>query len=183
VIDRAFALWPRHPGVWFSRLWLMGFTGRGQVALAQVDDVEGRPANMSGPAAALLRASIEAVQTRRPDLVRAAVDANLAAAARGPGASITAILVLSGLGRLDDAFSVANGYMLRQGPKLMPLRPAPGQASVTDQNHRHTQVFFIPPSAPLRADPRFAGLCEACGLTGYWRQSGHQPDFLVDRPA
>ena len=183
TIDRAFALWPHHPGVWFARVWLMGFTGRAPVALAQIDDVEAHPVGMSDAAVALLRTSMQAMRTRRPQVVQAAVDANMAAALRGPGGSSNAIMILSALGRLDEAFSVANGYMLRRGPTLMPLRPMPGQAAVVDQGRRHTQVFFIPASANLRADPRFLALCRDCGLADYWRQSGHGPDFLAGKPA
>jgi len=71
--------------------------------------------------------------------------------------------------------------MLRRGPSLMPLRPRPGQAGMTDQRRRHTQVFFVPPTAAMREDPRFAPLCRDCGLADYWRRSGHAPDFLAGR--
>ena len=89
-----------------------------------------------------------------------------------------AIMILCGLGRLDEAFTVANGYLLRQGPSVMPLRVQGLQAAATDTRHRHTQVLFVPATAPLRADPRFLPMCHACGLGDYWRQSGHTPDFL-----
>lgn len=183
TIDRAYALWPRHPGVWFARLWLMGFTGRARLALGQINDVEARPAGITEGMATLVRTSIEAIQTRRPATVQAAVDASMAAALTGPRASTSAILILSALGRLDEAFTVASGYMLRRGERLMPLRPRPGQAGMTDQRRRHSQVLFIPVTAPLRSDPRFVDLCQDCGLTDYWRRSGHQPDFLVGRTA
>lgn len=177
--DRAFALWPRHPGVWSARLWLMGCTGRTGLALAQLDDVETRPVGMTAAAVDLLRTSFEAIQTRLPATVQAAVDACMAAAMTGP--PISAIMVLSALGRLDEAFTVANGYMLRRGPSLMPLSPRPGQAGMTDERRRHSQLFFIPVTAPLRADPRFLALCRDCGLVDYWRQSGHWADFLGSR--
>ena len=179
VIDRAFALWPRHQAVWSTRVWLMGFTGRARVALAQIEDPETRPVRMTAPALALLQTSMRAVETGLPADVKAAVDANMAAALHGPGNAVGAILVLSALHRLDEAFSVANGYLLRRGSKLMPLRTQPGQASFSDTGHRHTQALFIPVTAPLRADPRFLPMCDECGLGEYWRLSGHAPDFLT----
>lgn len=178
TIERAFALWPRHPGVWSARLWLTGFTGRASLALAQIADLESRPAGVTEEAVATLRTSMQALRTRAPAAIRAAVDANMAAAMTGASGSISAIMVLSGLGRLDEAFSIANGYLLRQGPSLMPLRANPAQAPAVDRGHRHTQVLFVPVSAPLRADPRFMPMCEGCGVGDYWRRSGHRPDFL-----
>jgi DNA-binding winged helix-turn-helix (wHTH) protein/tetratricopeptide (TPR) repeat protein len=181
--DRALALWPRHPSVWAARLWLMGFTGRAGAALAQIDDVEGRPAEMSSATIGLLRTAMVAAQSREPRAIQAAVQASMAAARAGPGASINAIMILSALGRLDEAFEVADGYMLRRGPSITPLRATGPQAVATDTRHRHSQVLFIPATAPMRADARFMPMCEACGLADYWRQSGHRPDFLAGKPA
>lgn len=178
ALDRAMALWPRHPNVWFARLWLSAFTGRANAALSQIDDVETRPADMTVQAAALLRTSMSALQSRAPAAVQAAVDANLAAARAGPGGSVSAIMTLAGLGRLDEAFTVANSYLLRQGASIGPLRARGAQVATTDTRHRHTQVLFVPVTEPLRADPRFLPMCEACGLADYWRAAGRWPDFL-----
>lgn len=180
-IDRAIELWPRHPGVWFARLWLMGFTGRAAVAVAQIDDVEARPATMSAASAAVLRLSMQAIQSRRPGEIEAATRANVEAAMAGPGGSVNAIMILSALGRLDEAFAVADGYLLRQGPHLMPLRDTGAQTWVNDQRHRKTMMLFVPVTAPMRADPRFDDLCRGSGLRDYWRQSGRWPDFLGTR--
>ena len=179
--DRAFALWPRHPSVWYVRLWLSAFTGRAGAALAQVNDVETRPAGLSAARVGLLRTSMAALQSPGAAVVQAAVDANLDAARKGPGGSINAMMILSALGRLDAAFAVAEGYMLQHGPGITPLRTPGGPATATETRHRHSQVLFTPATSPLRADPRFLRLCEACGLADYWRQSGHGPDFLAGR--
>ena len=180
--DRAFALWPRHPSVWLVRLWLSAFTGRAGAALAQIDDVETRPAELPTATLGLLRTSMTALRFRQPAAIEAAVESNLMAARKAPGASISAIMILAGLGQLDATFAVVDGYMLRRGSSIMPLRTAGRPAMATDARHRHSQVLFVPPTAPLRADPRFLPMCEACGLADYWRQSGHGPDFLGDRP-
>ena len=180
-IDRAIELWPRHPGVWFARLWLSGFTGRTGAALAQIADAEARPPTMSPESADLLRLSMEAIGSRSPSKVQAAAEANLAQARAGPGGSINAIMILSGLGRLNEAFEVAEGYLLRQGPNIMPLRGSLTQTVVNDQSHRKTQILFVPVAAPLRSDPRFDQICRGCGLVDYWRRSGHWPDFLGSR--
>ncbi len=181
TIDRAIELWPRHPGVWFARIWLMGFTGRASVALAQIADVASRPPTMSARSADYLRLSMEAIGSRDRAAKAAATAANLAAAQDGTGGPINATMILTALGSLDEAFTVANGYLLRHGPSVSSLHPAPGQTLVTDQVHRKTQMLFVPVCAPLRADPRFDDLCRGCGLTDYWRTSGHWADFLGPR--
>jgi hypothetical protein len=129
----------------------------------------------------LLRVSVRALDSHRPAEVEAAVAANVAAAKAGPGGSIAGIMILTALGRLDEAFSVANGYLLRRGSNVMPLRYADGPAVQADQRHRKTLMLFIPVAAPMRADPRFIDVCRGCGLVGYWKQSGHWPDFLGSR--
>ncbi len=89
--------------------------------------------------------------------------------------------MLTALDRLDAAFSVANGYLLRRGANVMPLRYAHEPPTQSDQRHRKTLMLFIPVTAPLRADPRFIDVCRGCGLVDYWRRSGHWPDFLGSR--
>ena len=159
----------------------MAFTGRTSLALAQVDDLDGRPSGLSDAIAATLRLSVEAVRTREPATVAKAVRDNLAEAAKGPGGVVTAILVLGSLGRVDEAFAVAEGYLLRRGAPLMPLDRARSQPVVGDQRQRKTMMLFVPPSAVMRSDVRFIELCRGCGLVDYWTQSRRWPDFLKGR--
>jgi hypothetical protein len=181
TIERALQLWPKHPGVWFARLWLMAFTDRAEVALAQLEDVEARP-EFPDAYASLLRTSMTALATRAPAIVEQAVAMNMAEAKRGPGGAIYGTMVLNGLGRLDEAFDVAGGYLLRHGDVIGALRRPRTQPLVNDQRHRKTLMLFVPASAPMRADRRFADLCRGCGLADYWRQSGRGPDFLGGHP-
>lgn len=179
--DRAIEIWPRHPGVWMSRIWLTAFTGRADAALSQVDDQEHGPGFIGGSAAALLRLSLQAIQSREPRLVERATAANLKDGMTGHGAAVSAVMILTALGRLDEAFTVAFAYLSRQGPRLAALHPSAGQPQVRDEQHRKTMMLFVPVCAPMLAHPRFAELSRACGLADYWRQSGHGPDFLHGR--
>ena len=181
LIERAIELWPGHPGVWLARLYLMAFTGRAGAALSQLEDSDSRPSRMPEGTIQVLRASLQALKSRQPSAVEDVVALHLAEAMKGPSGAIMGILFLNAFGRLDEAFAVAEGYLLRQGPRIMPLNRTRTQAVIGDQRQRKTMSLFIPVSAPMRADPRFLDLCRGCGLVDYWRQSGRWPDFLGDR--
>jgi hypothetical protein len=40
--------------------------------------------------------------------------------------------------------------------------------------------MFIPPTAAMRADPRFEMLCDGIGLTDYWAKQKVKPDYKAD---
>ena len=73
---------------------------------------------------------------------------------------------------MDTAFEVTNAYFAVQSgaektgsaPKSTAWRFAPW--------------LFIPPIAPMRADPRFDTLVEQIGLKDYWREKKLRPDYL-----
>lgn len=176
--DRALQSWPRHPAVWFARMWTFAFTGRVPRAQAMLMDDSQRPA-MPPPAAHLLGLSLAALAKPNPALAGRAIRANVAAAARGPGQAVTAIMVLSGLGAAAQAYEVARGFLLQQGNVLVRQRHSEQQASVTDQHHRMTMMLWIPATQALRAEPGFASLCEEMGLADYWREANVRPDLPI----
>jgi DNA-binding winged helix-turn-helix (wHTH) protein len=180
VADRALQLWPKHPGIWFGRLWTLAFTGRAGRALAHLNDAAGRP-DLPPWMIATLGNSLAALESRRTENVGRAVEALLADVSRSPSNAINALLLLSGLGQIDRAFDVANAYLLEQGPLLAAVRWRSGQVSVNDQRRRKTHMLFVPVTAPMRADPRFAPLVQQIGLAGYWKQAGVIPDYLQSR--
>lgn len=180
-IDAAMELWPRHPAIWFCRLWILAMTDRAATALAMVDDREAWPVMLSRAHAAKVRTTLVALVSRAPADIWAAVDTLLAAVMTGPSWAVYAIMILSRLRELDAAFEVAEGYLLRRGRLTGRLRHTAAQPSINDQRHRKTMMLFIPSSAPLRADPRFIGLCRDMGMVEYWQFSGYWPDFLGAR--
>ncbi|MES2097740.1 MAG: winged helix-turn-helix domain-containing protein [Pseudomonadota bacterium] len=175
--DRTLQLWPKHPGAWFSKLWVLAFTGRADRALAHLSDTAIRPAGLPPPLLAALDVSMRALVSRRRDDADRAGTALVGLLAKGPANSVNAIMILNALGDVDRAFAVAEAYLLERGALIASLDWRAGQPSVNDQHHRKTNMLFMPVSAPMRADPRFRRLAEDIGLADYWRRAAVEPDF------
>lgn len=174
VIDRAMHFWPSHRFVRFARFTIFAYTGRPRAALAMLESKEPAPPIYSPEAIALWRVSLAALDQRTPASIAAARSANLEAAKRDPRLSNQAILVLGALGVTDAAFEIANALFVVPGSRHSGM-PDRGTA------WRFAPWLFTPPTAALRADPRFAPLCDAVGLTDYWAKRGVRPDYQVDR--
>jgi DNA-binding winged helix-turn-helix (wHTH) protein/tetratricopeptide (TPR) repeat protein len=175
--DRALQLWPKHPGVWLARLWTLAFTDRASRALAHVEDEAGRP-DFPPWMIETLRESMTAMATGQPSDVAKAVESVLRLVSRGPTHSVSAVLILSGLGEIDHAFDVASAYLLERGPLIARVRWRAGDVSVNDQRRRKTNMLFVPVASPMRADPRFLNLTAEMGLQSYWERVGVLPDFM-----
>ncbi|HEY1878035.1 MAG TPA: hypothetical protein VGG66_11220, partial [Rhizomicrobium sp.] len=118
-----------------------------------------------------------ALHYRRPQDIRAVVDDckrfdDLSAEARR-----TCFVALIVLGRLDDAFRLADRFY-------------PDQRGATLQARELRSGFAIPPAylsvreaAPLRADARYRDVVERIGLLNYWKSSHHAPDFCMTERA
>ncbi|MGH6785318.1 MAG: winged helix-turn-helix domain-containing protein [Novosphingobium sp.] len=176
VAERALALWPLHPGVWFARFWTLLYTGRAPAALAMLDKTAAMPP-IPAPALALFRLSIAAIEGTANR--EAAIAANRAAARRGPQLATAAVMFLSRLGDLDGAFAIANAHLLSRDMQGFESRHTAAQASVPDLFHRMTMFLFTPDMADFRADARFAQLCTGIGLTAYWQATDVVPDFRI----
>jgi DNA-binding winged helix-turn-helix (wHTH) protein len=174
--ERALQLWPKHPAVWFARLWVLAFTGRAERALAHVQEVTARP-DLPDWMVQTLVLSLTGIAGSRPADVGQAVDRLVGEVTRGPSNAINALLLLNGLGAVDRAFDVAEAYLLEQGPLMASVRWRPGQVGVNDQRRRKTHMLFVPVTSAMRGDPRFETLVDRIGLSAYWRASNSTPDF------
>lgn len=177
VSSRAMEMFPRHPGVWFGRLWLLASTGRVERALALVDDAYGRPP-LAAPTVASLRSGLTAALTRDRSDVDAAVRQMMAGVHRSVNGVVNAIMLFNIMGATDPAFDLADAYYLERGPILAAMQWRPGQPRVPDVRGRKTNMLFTPNAAIMRRDPRFLPLMQEMGLVNYWRQRNITPDFL-----
>lgn len=176
--DRGMTLWPRHPAIWFARLWSLAFTGRVRQAIQQLASASARP-DVPPPALATLELTLASLADPGDAALHAqAVERNLRSAEQGPAQGLAAVMHLAGLGEADAALRVAEGYLLRRGPVSVGVHKTASDPSITDQHRRVTQMLFLPVTADLRAHPRFLPLCDAMGLAAYWEAAGVTPDFL-----
>ena len=176
--DRAIQLWPRYTAAWLARYYTYALTGRPGRALAHVDDAAARP-ELPAWLVETLRAASVALASRRPAEIERAANRLIREVTFSPTQSVNAIMLLCGLGEVDRAFQVANAYLLEQGSLVASVRWRTGQFSLNDQRRRMTNMLFLPCSAPMRADPRFAVLMERTGLHDYWIRAGVRPDHLL----
>lgn len=179
VIDRALDLWPTHRIVRLFRLMIYAYTGRAHAALALVDDERTQPILLDPTAAAIWRQSLEALDQPTPATVERARAALMKGAQSRTAAASWAIVTLSALGQLDDAFAVADGFLLGRGPIIVRSRQQGSGLPLNSAGWRNTYGLFIPPTRALRLDPRFTPLADGLGLTDYWNRRAIKPDAFL----
>ena len=171
ALEKAVALWPREQSLWTTKLRLLTFGGRADETLPAFDDTASYPPDMDTDILDASRGTAKALASATRIDLEAAVAANLKAARTHPDSAYAWALNLAALGHVDEAFSLAEGYYLGTG-SWSALLPPPAQ-----RNYRGTMFLFYPPTAAMRADPRFDRLVQDIGLQRYWRKVGVQPDY------
>jgi DNA-binding winged helix-turn-helix (wHTH) protein len=179
VADRCVEMWPKNPFVWNARMIIYAFTDRADAGLAFLEDEEVRPADLKRASVETWRAILVAVGSRTTRDIAAAVAACTAAARLAPGLAANAIMALSWLGEIDQAYRVADGLFAARGKVVQRWRGRGLRDVYSDTAWARSQFLFIPATAALRADPRFEDLCQIAGLMTYWRERGIGPDPFV----
>jgi len=176
-IERIYSAYPRHYGVWFTRFYYFMYTGRCDQALAMARDLDTRPTGIPDGEFDLVIRVATAMKTRALADVDSVMQAVMAAARSATGRAENAMQFASALGRLDECYQVAEAYYFGRGFQVGEIRFSRQQGGRTTLADRRTWFLFVPSTAAMRADPRFAGLVREIGLEEYWRASGVAPDF------
>lgn len=174
AMEDAAALYPTQATIWFTRFNIKMFSGSPDAAFAMVQDAQGQPTIPDKSGLALLAAEARAIESRDPAQAESVMAALIKRSHNAAVSGEFTIRVASALGRLDEAFAVANAYYFGRGFNV-PDSAAPGSKFTRDQ--RQTRLLFEPVTAPMRADARFGRLVAEIGLERYWRESGVQPDY------
>jgi DNA-binding winged helix-turn-helix (wHTH) protein/tetratricopeptide (TPR) repeat protein len=157
LVDDLWRNWPHDGAAALYRRYFLLFHGSRDEARTALDAPAPFPLEPSAHDA--LAAFVDARFGGTPAARKAAASRILAASALlDPRLAIPA---LSRLGETDAALGLAGRYL---------------QSPFAD-----TSVLFTEPTAPLRHDRRFMALAREAGLAGYWRASGHWPDFCGAR--
>lgn len=177
AMAKAVAIWPRHFSVWFTRLRMLTYTGRGGAALAMLADTDNRPIGIPDWNFAMSEAEARAVMTRLPADIDAASRILFDAAHRASGFAENAIVFHVVTGRIDDAFRLIDAYFFDRGFAVGAARYSKEQGMYQRRRERLSYFLTIPNTAALRADTRFARVVSEIGLTDYWQRSGTKPDY------
>jgi DNA-binding winged helix-turn-helix (wHTH) protein len=178
ALEDAAALYPTQANLWFDRFNTALFGGRAAAAVAMVRDSSGWPTVFSERDVEALLAHTPARSNPGSADADKLAAAQIDAARRSASAAELAILLLAQLGRVDQAFAIADAYYFNRG-FAVPDYTTPGSRASPDQ--RQTRLLFEPRTRAMRADARFEPLVARLGLDRYWRDAGLVPDYRQGR--
>jgi DNA-binding winged helix-turn-helix (wHTH) protein len=176
VIDQARALWPSLQFVWWVRFLLLATTGRAFAAKAMLDS---DPTALPPPSKAMWRPSLAALDDPTPGNITRAREACIAAGRLAGSLAAHGVMILGALNQVDAAFEIADGFLLWRGRVVRTGENRAKELGTDPEWRMGIQWLFTPPCASMRRDGRFAQLCDARGLTDYWKRRGVRPDYLL----
>lgn len=176
VIDQVRDWYPDTSFATWIRFLILATTGRPAAANALLESDGG--AIGSPQMIAMWRASLKALMERTKASVEEARAACVNAARQSGELAAHAVMILPLLGGVDEAFEVAEGFLLWRGTIVRQ-----GNSGSRIQNDSAWRVgiqwLFTPPCAPMRADPRFLELSRGVGLVDYWNYRRRKPDYQL----
>lgn len=173
AIGDAASLYPTEANIWFTRVD-MAVYGDQTGAVSALIDPQSRPTHIDDKYANSRIRLARAIQSRDPTEAEAIMTRGKVIARLSANDAEDVIKNASALGRLDDAFMLAEAYYFGRG-FIIPDQDFKDSSFSPEQ--RQTRFLFEPETKPMRADPRFEPLVRDLGLDQYWRESGHPPDY------
>ena len=161
VVAQLVRLWPADQDVWNARLSVAENAGRWDQASALMRD-PARPRFYQSSDVADFELLFRAAKSRSPAQVAASRRVEIKKAKKTPALINPSIIGLSILGDVDDAFDLAS---------------SPAAKAFADGPYA---TLFLPPTLPMRRDPRFMALAARLGLVDYWTRTGKWPDFCSE---
>ena len=158
-IDEVSRAWPDFFGWWGFSLAIAEWAGQTDEALAILNR---GLAFASADEIDHSRGCILAMRSHSPRAIAAVARREEARSVVSQNGLRQAIDCLSPLGLVDTAFTLSERYQ----PNIY--------------GSEGSAMFFFPPTAAMRRDPRFMKLAARIGLVDYWRSTGKWPDFCSE---
>jgi tetratricopeptide (TPR) repeat protein len=177
LMAEAASLYPTHFAVWFTRFYLLLYSGRASAAVALAEDVASRPSNIPDAEVDEALRLARAVASGARAEIDGALAARMERAHLGTGYAEGALQAHAALGRIDAAFAIAEALYFGRGFVVPDVRFTRQQGTYSPPADRQTHHLFAAPTRGMRGDSRFAGLVSELGLTRYWQDSGSLPDY------
>jgi len=177
LIAEAASVYPTHFAVWFTRFFLLLYSGRAGAAIALAEDGDNRPSNIPETEVEAVLRIARAVRSGAPADIDEVLDEQMIRAHQGTGYAQGALIAAAALGRVDAAFAIADALYFDRGFVVPDIRFTLQQGTYSPPADRQTHFLFGAETAAMRADRRFAALAAGIGFDRYWRESGSRPDY------
>jgi hypothetical protein len=156
---------------------MMLLGGRAGAAIALAQDAQARPSGMSEQDLSIPIAVAKASASRDPAEMGSVMASLSRTAHESAWHAVDAIQYAAALGRVDEAFSIADAYFFSRDFTVPDETPSADRAIDVTLDARDTRFLFLPSVRAMRADARFERLVDEIGLARYWREADAEPDY------
>jgi DNA-binding winged helix-turn-helix (wHTH) protein/Flp pilus assembly protein TadD len=170
AINQSMELWPRHYGIWFTKLYFLMYGGRPAESVAMLTDVNSRPLGIPDWNYDLVTIQAKALANGDRAQIRDAIETWRDAATKGTGFTENGAIFAAFVGDYDEAFRLLDALYFNRGFAMSDTYFAKEQGMYSAQE-RHTYNLFRRQLSGLRRDPRFNRLTRELGLDDYWARS------------
>lgn len=176
MLGQASTIYAGNWGIWSLDYEMKLHSGQPEAALALAR--QNMPSAARGRQEQALVAVAAAVTAGIDRLDPAVVAQEVTRAREDPWQAMDVIGNLCALGRVEQAFEVAEAMYRSRGDTIPDRKHESNEPDTVTIDNRSTVWMFQPPVRAMRSDPRFLALAETVGLAKYWRESNSVPDFL-----